>query len=134
MSGVFYHHWQAFFTTMVYFISMTTKQDIQVDLTALRKNAGLTVRELARQLGIHHTTILQWESSGKVAKSEFLIPMSEALGVTVDELLGRPRPSRTVTPGGKMGKVFEEASRLPRRQQQKIIDIVEPFIREQATP
>lgn len=109
-----------------------SNEPTQADLTAMRERAGLTVRELARQLDTSHTNIINWEKAERITKTEFLIPMSEALGVTVDELLGRPRPSRTVTPGGKMGKVFEEASRLPRRQQQKIIDIVEPFIREQA--
>jgi transcriptional regulator with XRE-family HTH domain len=116
---------------MLYFVSMNNQRPL-TDLTAMREQAGLTVRELARQLNTSHTNVINWEKAGHVTKTEYLIPMSEALGVTVDELLGRPRPSRTVTPGGKMGKVLEEASRLPRRQQQKIIDIVEPFIREQA--
>jgi len=114
---------------MLYFMTMS-KELPYADLTAMRDRAGLTVRELARQLETSHTNVINW--ARRVTKTEFLIPMSEALGVTVDELLGRPRPSRTVTPGGKMGRVFDEASRLPRRQQQKIIDIVEPFIREQA--
>lgn len=116
---------------MVYFISMSTISDIRVDLVELRENAGLTVRELARQLDIHHTTILQWERAGKVAKAEFLVPLSEILGVTIEELLGQPKPRRAMAPGGKVGQVFRQVSELPRRQQQRIVAVVEDMLTAQ---
>jgi hypothetical protein len=31
-------------------------------------------------------------------------------------------------PGGKLGQVFESVSRLPRRQQQKVIEMAEGFL------
>jgi hypothetical protein len=33
-----------------------------------------------------------------------------------------------VKPGGKAGAVFEAVSKLPRRQQQKILDVVEALV------
>jgi transcriptional regulator with XRE-family HTH domain len=99
-------------------------------LKALRERAGLSVRELARQLDIHHTNIVYWEKTGRVAKAELLPRMAELLGVSVEELLGQPRPTRSGGVPGKLGLIFEEASKLPRRQQQKIIEFVEPFVRE----
>ena len=126
--GVFYHHLQAFSTMMVYFVAMNKTTDNTVDLVTLRENAGLTVRELARQLDIHHTTILQWERSGKVAKTEFLVPIASILGVTIEELLGQPKPRRVITPGGKLGQVFKRVSELPRRQQKKVIEMAEAFV------
>jgi len=71
---------------------------------------------------------MYWERSGKVIKSEFLLPMAKALGVTVEEVLGEPRPRKTITAGGKMGQLFEEASKLPRSQQDKVIAVLEPFV------
>ena len=97
-------------------------------LTRLRKRAGLNVRELARQVGTNHTSIMYWERSGRVGKMDYLIPMAEALGVTVEEVLGHPRTRKTVTAGGRMGQLFEEASRLPRSQQDKVIAVLEPFV------
>ncbi len=115
---------------MVYYPSMASEEVSH--LRALRERAGLSVRELARQVGTHHTNLSYWERTGRVGKTEFVLPLAEALGVTAEEVLGRPRPrGRAVTVGGRMGQVFDAASRLPRRQQQKILDIVEPFIREQ---
>lgn len=89
--------------------------------------AGLAVRELARQVGTSHSSILYWERSGKVGRMEFLQPLARALGVTVEEVLGEPRPHRTVTAGGKMGQLFEEASKLPHSQQDKVVAVIELF-------
>lgn len=102
-------------------------------LRQLREHAGLSVRELARQLDIHHSNIVYWEKTGRIAKVELLPQMANVLGVSVEEVLGKPRPKRAPVAPGKLGQVFEAAAKLPRRQQQKIIDIVEPFIREQQT-
>ena len=100
-----------------------------VDLVSLREAAGLTARGLARELGITHAAVLKWERAGKVAKTEFLIPMSRILGVTIEELLGQPKPRKSAAPaGGKLGQVFREVSELPRSQQEKVIAILEPFV------
>jgi transcriptional regulator with XRE-family HTH domain len=120
---------------MVYKSSMLPqKPSDESHLVRLRQQAGLTVRELARQLGTSHTNVMYWERAGKVAKSEFLPSIAKALGVTIDEVLGEPRPRKTIIAGGKMGKLFEAASQLPRRQQEKIIAVLEPFINEHRNP
>lgn len=110
---------------------MSDEADPTIDLAELRENAGLGVRELARQLGTHHTTILKWEAAGRVSKAEYLVPMSEILGVTIEELLGQPKPRRAVAPGGKLGQVFREVSELPRRRQQRIVEVVEDMLAAQ---
>jgi transcriptional regulator with XRE-family HTH domain len=119
---------QQFSTGMVYLQTAMAKTKADSHLRALREGAGLSVRELARQLGIHHTNIVYWEKTGRVAKVELLPQLAEALGVTVEEVLGHPKPKRSPVAPGKLGQIFEAASRLPRRQQQKIIEFVEPFI------
>ena len=69
---------------MVYKSSMLPqKPSAQSHLTRLREQAGLTVRELARQLGTAHTNVMYWERAGKVAKTEFVAPMAKAFGAKV---------------------------------------------------
>lgn len=97
-------------------------------LRALREAAGLSVRELARQINEQHTNVLYWENSGNLPRSNVLIPMAKALGVSVEELLGQPKPKRAQPAGGKLGLLFGAASKLPRRQQQKIVELLEPFV------
>ena len=113
---------------MVYFVSMSEVADPIVDLTKLREDVGLSVRALARELGVTHAAVIKWEKAGKVTKTEFLMPMSRILGVTLEELLGQPKPRKSAAPGGKLGQVFRDVSELPRRQQQRILATVEDML------
>lgn len=102
-------------------------------ITRLREAKGLSVRELARQLGVNHSNVLFWEREGKPPRPDLLLPMAEALGVTVDELLGKPKPARVLSPGGKARQAFEAVSKLPRRQQEKILDVVNALVAQAGT-
>jgi transcriptional regulator with XRE-family HTH domain len=102
-------------------------------LKALREAAGLSQRELARQIGQVQSNIRYWETTGKIPRSDVLAPMAKVLGVTVEELLGQPKPSRVTAPGGRARQLFEAVSRMPRRQQDKVLDILEPFVRQQVS-
>jgi transcriptional regulator with XRE-family HTH domain len=101
---------------------------VKSNLRQLREAAGLSVRELARQIGESATNVSYWERSGQLPRSNVLTPMAKALGVSVEVLLGEPAPRRVVKPGGKAGVVFEAVAKLPRRQQQKILDVVEALV------
>ena len=117
---------QAIFSTASYAEDMQKKHGQR--LKALREAAGLSQRELARQIGERQSNIQYWETSGNLPRSDVLIPMAKALGVGVEELLGQPKPRRTGAPPGRLGKVFEAVSELPRRQQQKVIEMAEGFV------
>ena len=94
----------------------------------MRKAAGLSVRELARQLNEHHTNISFWERTGALPRSNVIAPMAAALGVSVEEILGLDKPRRAAQPGGKVRAVFEQVQKLPRRRQGKIIEVVEALL------
>ena len=122
---------QALFTHTPYADLMATSNRGQ-NLKALREAAGLSIRELARQLGQDHSNIRYWEQSGNLPRSDVLLPMAGVLGVTVEELLGEAKPRRVLSPAGRMRQLFDQASKLPRGKQEKIVAILEPFIREHA--
>ena len=123
---------QAFFTHPRYAFGIMTNSDADrgKHLKALREAAGLSMRELARQIGEDHSNVRYWEQGRSLPRSDVLLPMAKAFGVTVEEVLGEPKPRRAVTPAGKMRHLFEAASKLPRSQQEKILDILQPFVRE----
>lgn len=100
----------------------------KIDLTQMRENAGLSRREFARQLGLSHTIVNAWERAGWVTKTEFLVPAASILGVTVDDLLGLPKKRGNPIPGGKLGLAFEQASKLPRSKQEKVIALLDAFV------
>ena len=120
---------QELFSGVAYAVVMTAKNG---HLRALREKAGLTLRELARQVGEHPSNVSYWERTGRAPRADLLLPMSKALGVAVEELLGESKPQRAATPGGKTRHVFEAVSRLPRRQQQKIVEVVEALVEKAA--
>jgi transcriptional regulator with XRE-family HTH domain len=99
-------------------------------LRSLRLAAGLSQSELAARLGVHRSNIGFWETKGIIPRSDLLAPMAEALGVTVGEIIGADaRPKRPVAaPAGRARLVFDRVSKLPRRQQQHIIRVVEDLL------
>jgi hypothetical protein len=55
--------------------------------------------------------------------------------LSVAELLGEDVPikrARKTGPTGKVHKVFEEVSKLPRRQQEKIVEVVSALVSQYA--
>jgi transcriptional regulator with XRE-family HTH domain len=98
-------------------------------LTELRQAAGLTQTQLAERIGVHPSNIGFWELSGTPPRGEVLPKLAHALGVSVDELLGvtPPKPKKQAAKG-RLQLVFESASKLPRRQQQKIAEVVEALV------
>ncbi len=98
-------------------------------LVELRQAAGLTQMQLAERLGVHHSNIAFWELSGTAPRGQVLPQMAQALGVSVDVLLGvtPPKPKRQAAKG-RLQQVFESAAKLPRRQQGKIVEVVEAMV------
>jgi transcriptional regulator with XRE-family HTH domain len=98
-------------------------------LTELRLAAGLTQAQLAHLLDESQQNIAFWEHSEKPPRSDVLPKMAKILGSSVEELLGiSPIADRKPGPVGKTQKIFEEVAKLPRSQQDKIIDIVSALL------
>jgi transcriptional regulator with XRE-family HTH domain len=96
-----------------------------------RQVAGLSQLQLAEKLGVTQQMVGYLERQPVAVRPELLLQLSEALGVPLGELLGQTsKPQRSTGPTGKMRQLFTAASRLPRSQQEKILAILQPFIRE----
>ena len=65
----------------------------------LRKERGLTQRELAQRLYVSDKAVSKWERGAGMPDISMLMPLAEALGVTVSELLQAQRmePEQTVS-------------------------------------
>ena len=100
-------------------------------LVQLRKDAGYSQAELARVLGIPQQNIGYWETAGKAPNSDILPQMAKVLGVGVEDLLGTPSQPRKSGPVGRLQRVFEMASKLPRREQDIVVTFVESLVERQ---
>jgi len=63
------------------------KQKFGAFVAALRKEKGITQKELAEQLFISDKAVSKWETAVSIPNIDLLIPLADLLGVTVTELL-----------------------------------------------
>jgi transcriptional regulator with XRE-family HTH domain len=100
---------------------------------ALREQAGLSQQQLAERLGLTQRAYAYWERNPVALRPEQLTKLAAALGVTMEDLLGDPAEKRRGNgPAGKMRRLFESASALPRSQQQKVIALLDAFVAQHA--
>jgi transcriptional regulator with XRE-family HTH domain len=102
-------------------------------LMELRRTAGLSQNALAAKLGVPQSNISFWEKWDKPPRGDILPSLAQALSVSVDELLGYKAPKRKAAPVGKARHAFDAVSRLPRRQQDQIIKVVNALVAQHAT-
>lgn len=101
-------------------------------LVALRVQAGLSQEDLAQRVGVPQQTIAFWEQSDKPPRSDVLVSLAHALGVSVESILSEEAVSRRSNggPKGKLKRIFEETATLPRRQQEKIAEFVSAYVNQ----
>ncbi|OGR15198.1 MAG: hypothetical protein A2341_07150 [Deltaproteobacteria bacterium RIFOXYB12_FULL_58_9] len=98
-------------------------------LAELRKAAGLSQTELANLIDVPQQNIAYWEQAEKPPRSDVLPRLAEVLGVKVEQLLDvNASLKRHGGPVGKVRRVFEDVSRLPRRQQEKVVEFVSALV------
>jgi transcriptional regulator with XRE-family HTH domain len=98
-------------------------------IAAAREQSGISQAQLAERLGVTQPTVAYWERKAVNIRSDVLTRIARALDVSSDELLGtKPAKPRAATPAGKARQAFDAVSRLPRRQQAKIVEVVEAMV------
>ena len=85
---------------------MESKETMGKRISDLRKKKGMTQEQLAQRVGVTAQAVSKWENDLSCPDISILSELSEALGVTTDELLGRA-PLKTVsdTANGNESKV-----------------------------
>jgi transcriptional regulator with XRE-family HTH domain len=109
-------------------MSKVARPPLAVRLATLRKDAGLSQAQLAAKIGVHASNIAFWELSGTPPRGEVLPSLARELGVSVDELLG-VTPQKPAVAKGRLQEAFHAAAKLPRRKQQKIVEVVEALLK-----
>ena len=66
---------------------MLISMSIGKSISRYRKLRDLTQAELAAKINVHQTQITHWETERSKPRKEYLTKLSEALGVTMDDLV-----------------------------------------------
>ena len=100
-------------------------------LKTLREEAGLGLREVARELGVLHTKVFHWEKTGKIPDPDMIMKMADLYCVPVEKILGHDPVKPAIAPNSKMAKLFAEAATLPRPQQKRVAEFLEDMLAAQ---
>ena len=102
-------------------------------LHTLREQKGLTQADVAKALDISARAYAFWEREPVAVRAEQLATLARLFDVSVDSLVGQEPPKpRGAGPAGRMRRLFEAASQLPRNQQQKVIALLDAFVAQHA--
>ena len=107
--------------------SQSPRTELGERIVRARERRGISQYELADLMGTSQQSVTAWERKVSSIRSDTLVKLATILEVSADELLGLKPPSKS-GPSGKVRQVFDEVARLPRRQQQRIVGIVEDLI------
>ncbi len=97
-----------------------------------REAAGLSQAQVAEKLSMSQNAYAFWERHPVALRPDQIERLATVLGVDFDFLFGRSTSkSRTGGPVGKIRRIFERVSKLPRHQQNKVAEFVEAFVERQ---
>jgi transcriptional regulator with XRE-family HTH domain len=99
----------------------------------LRQKAGLSQNRLAKILGIPQRSLSFYERDAKNLPSSLVPRLADALGVTIEDVLGMSESqTRKRGPKSQLEKQMEAIGKLPRSKQQQIAAVIEAFIAQHA--
>jgi len=98
-------------------------------LLKFRLGAGISQVELAALIGESQQNVAYWERAEKPPRSDVLAKIAKVLGVKMEDLLSiSAEVPKKSGPTGRLQTLFDEVARLPRGQQQKVIEFVSAFV------
>lgn len=105
-------------------------------LASLRISAGLSQQQVAESLNVRQSTVATWERSARPPKGDLLPKLAFILKVSISDLLqcdAEATPQKKRGPASRVENLMKEVSKLPRRKQQKIADVVEAMVAQESS-
>lgn len=103
-------------------------------LARLRQQAGLSQVQLAEAVGIPQRTLSFYEREAEAIPSTLVPALAQALGVTIEEVLGleATQTRKKRGPQSQLERQLAQIASLPRKEQQQLLAVVEAFIARHA--
>jgi transcriptional regulator with XRE-family HTH domain len=98
-------------------------------LVAVRLGFGLTQAEVASRVGVSQQAYAGWERRTVAIDPQLIVKLAQALQISPGELLGDSPGSDPVEGLTRRGRaVLSKLASLPKREQYRILDVVEDLI------
>lgn len=98
-------------------------------LARLRKAAGYSQRDLAKEINISQRMIAYYEIQTTHPPTHLLHVFAKALGASTDQLLGVEKVKETKQKDSRLWRRFSQVEKLPPDQRKKIVDILDAFLK-----
>ena len=100
------------------------------NLAAIRKARGFTQEELATKVGSTCSLINYYERLTKNPTADVLLKLSDILGVSVDELLGKESLKVKPGPVPKIERQLNEIQKLSKEEQKAISTVLDMALQQ----
>lgn len=97
-------------------------------LVNLRKKAGYTQTELAKELGVTQRMVSYYEGHSDYPPSNLLPKLAEVLNVTTDELLGVKPLKKNRLPDTRLSRRVQQLEKLDTATRRQVIQVIDTFI------
>ena len=97
-------------------------------LAKLRKDAGYTQVELAKELEVTQRMVSYYEGHSEYPPSSLLPKLAKILGVTTDELLGLRPIKKTRQPDTRLLRRLQQIEKLGVDKKRQLLKIIDTFI------
>jgi transcriptional regulator with XRE-family HTH domain len=99
------------------------------NMARLRKDRGYSQRDLARETGISQRMISYYEKQANYPPTHILPVLAEALGLTVDQLLGRGNGTKDKkSKDMRLWRRFSQIEKMNPKEKRKMIQLLDTFI------
>jgi len=104
--------------------------DFGKNLASIRKSSGLTQQQLADMIDVSRRVIAYYEGETKYPPAHLIVPLSKALKVTTDELLGvKALKNNGGKPDLKIQRRMKKIQELPSAQQQFVLKAIDSHLK-----
>jgi len=111
-----------------------TIKDFGKRLATIRKERGLTQRQLAELTGISARMIAYYEVQAKYPPTHALLPLAKVLRVSADELLGIKNFKPQVTPEhSALWRKLQKITALPKSDQKALMHYLNALIKKSSS-
>ncbi|MEJ2445726.1 MAG: helix-turn-helix transcriptional regulator [Exilibacterium sp.] len=100
-------------------------------LRLLRSARNIKQSRLAELLGISPRSYNRWERGGNLPHLDMLIKIADILQVSLDELVGRTKPSSDIAiHNHELHTLCQQANKLPDEDQKALIQIMDGLVKK----
>ena len=105
-----------------------TTEKIGQRLARLRKERGITQKELAGELGVTQSHVSEWERGNLRLHGELIAKIARILGVSADELLGLSAADKRSLTNRRLARRLQAFDKLPKRDQEALLRTIDAFL------